>query len=82
MKGSGSRGSMGSSNGSAASELAKLEGCIRSINLPWYGESMRRHQIIDVKIKDYWLYVFTRSSFDIFVFDLNRIAFLETKHPH
>ena len=33
---------------------------IRSINLPWYGSSMFRHEIVDVKIKDYWLYIFTK----------------------
>ena len=54
---------------------------IRSINLPWYGSSMFRHEIVDVKIKDYWLYIFTKQSFEIFVFDVHRIAFLETKNP-
>jgi len=40
---------------------------------------MGRYQVVDVKIKDFWLYIFTGQSFDIFVFDLNRIAFLEAK---
>ena len=40
---------------------------------------MGRYQIVDVKIKDFWLYIFTGQAFDIFVFDLNRIAFLETR---
>ena len=54
---------------------------IRSINLPWYGKSMYKHTIQDIKIKDYWLYVFTKYSFEVFVFDLHRIAFVEIKNP-
>lgn len=42
---------------------------------------MIRHSIQDIKIKDYWLYIFTKQSFEIYVFDLHRIAFVETKNP-
>ena len=49
---------------------------ICSIWLPWFGEmTLPRYRITGLQIKDYWLYVFTKQSFEIFVFDLNRIAF-------
>jgi len=36
---------------------------------------MRRQKIASLKIKDFWLYIFTEASFEAFVVDLNRIAF-------
>jgi hypothetical protein len=56
---------------------ANAGGCTRSINLPWFGQSMHKYEISDIKIKDYWLYIMTKTAFEIFVFDLNRIAFFE-----
>lgn len=49
---------------------------ICSINLPWYGSmTLPKYKITGLQIKDYWLHIFTKHSFEVFVFDLNRIAF-------
>ena len=49
---------------------------ICSISLPWYGPfTLPKYKIVGMEIKDYWLYIFTEMSFEVFVFDLNRIAF-------
>lgn len=41
---------------------------------------MHKYEISDIKIKDYWLYIMTKTAFEIFVFDLNRIAFFEPEN--
>ena len=48
-----------------------------SINLPWYGRTLPNYQINGIQVYGFWLYIFTKSSYDIFVFDLNRLAFFD-----
>jgi hypothetical protein len=57
------------------SDLKQPQSNSRSMFLPWYGQSMKSHQIKNLRIRDFWLYIFTQSTFETFVVDLNRIAF-------
>lgn len=47
-----------------------------SITLPWFdSRTLKSYDIQHLQIEGFFLYIFTKASFDIFVFDLNRLAF-------